>query len=246
MSIHNWTKAPGGYFHHFHQNWTIAICAALNRGLLPKGVFAMVEKYSGAVEADVLALETRPGFHPDRFEARGGAALLTEPPKARFVSKTAEESSYAARANVVSIRRGDATIAMIEVVSPGNKSSVLATRQFVEKSVKVLSRGVHLLVVDLFPPTSRDPEGLHGVIWGQLGDDSFVIPADKQLTFASYVAGEPITAYVDPAAVEDDLPDMPLFLDSKTYIRVPLNSTYEDTWRQCPEEFKQRVAPHAE
>jgi hypothetical protein len=151
------------------------------------------------------------------------------------------ESGYAAKANVVSIRRGDGTIAMIEVVSPGNKSSVLATRQFVEKSVNVLACGFHLLVVDLFPPTSRDPEGLHGIIWGQLGDDSFALPADKPLTFASCVAGEPITAYAEPAAVGDVLPDMPLFLDGRIYVRVPLNLTYEQTWQRSPEEFKEQV-----
>ncbi len=100
MPIHDWTRAPSGYFHHFHQNWTVGICTALNAG---------------------------------------------------------------------------------------------------------------------------------------------VLPADKRLTLASYAAGTFKTAYVEPVAAGDTLPAMPLFLDAKKYIRVPLGETYESTWKACPEEFKQRV-----
>jgi hypothetical protein len=84
MPIHDWEKASGRFFHHFHQHWTVAICAAVNDCPLPKGVFAMVEKYSGAVEADVLALEMRPSTDTSRFEGRGGAVLLTENSKDPF------------------------------------------------------------------------------------------------------------------------------------------------------------------
>lgn len=59
---------------------------------------------------------------------------------------------------------------------------------------------------------------------------------------AAYVAGLSKTAYVEPVAVGDVLPDMPVFLDMKTYIRTPLEETYEATWKVCPEEFRERVA----
>jgi hypothetical protein len=58
----------------------------------------------------------------------------------------------------------------------------------------------------------------------------------------SYVTDLSKTAYVEVVAVGDALPDMPIFLDSKTYIHVPLEETYESTWNSCPEEFRQRVA----
>ncbi len=41
MPIHRWNQATAGYFHHFHQRWTGAICDSLNPGILPKGIFAM-------------------------------------------------------------------------------------------------------------------------------------------------------------------------------------------------------------
>jgi hypothetical protein len=141
----------------------------------------------------------------------------------------------------VAIHREDETIAVIEIVSPGNKSSVFALQQFVDKSFEFIERGIHLLVVDLFPPTRRDPEGMHPAIWGRINGEPFALPEDKQLTLASYVAGSGKTAYVDPVAVGDRLPDMPIFLDARTYVRVPLEETYEATWKVCPEEFRQRV-----
>ncbi len=144
MPIHDWTRAPSGYFHHFHQYWTVGICTALNAGLLPKGIFALVEQYSGAKVPDVLALETEPLQDRDFSSSRGGVALATEPPKTRFVSRADEEIVYAAKANRVALHREDETIAVIEIVSPGNKASQLALRQFVEKSLEPLERGIHL------------------------------------------------------------------------------------------------------
>lgn len=241
MPIHDWTRAPSGYFHHFHQNWTVAICAALNSGRLPKGIFALVEQHSGALVPDVLALETRPPHQRDWSGKRGGVALALDPPKTRFISRAAEDAAYAAKANRVAVYRDDETIAVIEIVSPGNKNSELAFRQFVDKSLEFLERGIHLLVVDLFPPSPRDPEGMHGAIWSQLKDEPFVLPPDKRLTLASYLSDLTATAYVEPAAVGDALLDMPIFLDTKTYVRVPLEETYEATWNACPEEFKERI-----
>ncbi len=241
MPIHDWTQAPSGYFHHFHQRWTGAICDALNAGVLPKGVFALVEQYSGALVPDVLALEAHPSQDRDWSRSRGGAALATEPPKTRFVSREDQEIVYAAKANRVALHRDDETIAVIEIISPGNKASQHALRQFVEKSLELLERGINLLIVDLFPPTRRDPQGIHPAIWTGMNDEPFALPADKQLTLASYVAGTVKTAYVEPVAVGDILPAMPLFLESKAYIRVPLEESCEATWKACPEEFKERL-----
>ncbi len=86
MPIHDWTRAPLGYFHHFHQHWTGAICDAFNAGLLPKGIFALVEPYSRTMVPDVLALETQPLQDREWSRSPGGVALATEPPKTRFVS----------------------------------------------------------------------------------------------------------------------------------------------------------------
>ncbi len=241
MPLQDWTFGPHGYFHHFRQCWTGAICDALNAGLLPKGMFALVEQYSGAAVPDVLALEIDDSTERDWSVSRGGVALATEPPKTRFLSREDQEAVYALKANRVVLHQGNETVAVIEIVSPGNKSTQYALKRFVEKSQAFLENWVNVLVVDLFPPTSRDPQGIHAEIWGKFNSAEFLLPKDKPLTLASYVAAESKTAYVEVAAVGDVLPDMPLFLDTKAYIRVPLEQTYQATWNACPEEFKQRV-----
>jgi hypothetical protein len=35
MPIHDWTRVDAGLFHDFHQSWTVALCNALNSGVLP-------------------------------------------------------------------------------------------------------------------------------------------------------------------------------------------------------------------
>ena len=208
MPIHDWTRVRSNRFHDFHQSWTIAIRNALNAGRLPPGYFAMVEQKASRPEADVITLELTPkaGTKP------GGVAVDAQPPKARFVVR-AEAAGYAQKANRITVRHPDGDVAAIlEIVSPGNKDSRHAIRAFARKAVELLQAGVNLLIVDLFPPSPRDPQGIHKVIWDRLRDDDFALPPDKPLTIVSYAAGADTTAYIEPVAVGDPLPDMPIFL----------------------------------
>jgi hypothetical protein len=40
--------------------------------------------------------------------------------------------------------------------------------------------------------------------------------------------------YLEPAAVGDPLPDMPLFLTRRVYVPVPLEATYLAAWGAVP------------
>ena len=90
-----------------------------------------------------------------------------------------------------------------------------------------MNQKIHLLVFDLFPPTKRDPHGVHAAIWSELQEDDevFELPSDKPLTLASYDVGPPLVAYIEPIAVNDALPEMPLFLRPGVYIPSPLESS---------------------
>ena len=98
---------------------------------------------------------------------------------------------YVLKRRTIVIRHAsdDRIVALLEIVSPGNKSSSAALRSFVEKAVEALYRGYHLSIVDLFPPTRRDPGGIHAAIWRQIADDPYVLPADEPLLVAGYSAG---------------------------------------------------------
>lgn len=132
------------------------------------------------------------------------------------------------------------TVAVIEIVSPGNKDSKRAFKEFLEKSLEFIKAGVHLLVIDLFPPTKRDPFGVHRAIWDEFEEEDvlFEFPPGKDRILASYDAGREKAAYVEPIAVGDVLPDMPLFLFEGRHIKVPLEATYQTTWSVLPRELQ--------
>jgi len=240
MPIHDWTRVDPGIFHDFHQAWTIEIRNALNGGGLPPGFFALAEQIVSGPIPDVVTLQRRPA-PADMAHGAGALAVAAAPPRARFVT-SAEPDLYAARANRIAVKhRLGRIVAVIEIVSPGNKSSQHALRSFVEKAGELLRQGINLLVVDLFPPSRRDPQGIHKAIWDEIREEPFDLPADKPMTLAAYSAGEPMTAYVEPIAVGDPLPALPIFLDQGIYVPAPLETTYQTTWDKCPDPVREVV-----
>jgi len=241
MPIHDWTRVDAGLFHHFHERWIAAIGDALNGGLLPPGFVALADQVAGSAIPDVLTLR-RPQQNP-KGKSGGGVALLEVPPQARFVVES-DEDAYARRANRIRIQhRHGEVVAVIEVVSPGNKSSHPALGAFVRKAADLIWQGIHLLVVDLFPSSERDPQGIHKEIWDEISAAPFELPPDKRLTVAAYRASSTKTAYVDPVAVGDPLPSLPIFLTDDEYVPAPLNETYDTSWRVFPGEFKELLEP---
>jgi hypothetical protein len=239
MPIHDWSRVPAGLFLYFHQHWSIEIAATLNRGRLPKGVAALVEKRSGPLESGVLAIESR-GRAQAGFGDDAGVATMT-PPVTRFVSRTTKQI-YATRANLVVLKHHlGRTIAVIEIVSPGNKDSRAAARDFVDKTIEFLRAGIHVLMIDLFPPTSRDPLGMHKVIWDEIEEKDFAFPAGKDRVLASYETGGVQACYVEPVGIGDQLADMPLFLTNDLHIYVPLEPTYQATWDASLEDVRVAV-----
>ena len=170
-------------------------------------------------------------------ELDGGIATLP-PPVTRIVRRTTKEI-YASRANRIVVKHHlGRIIAVIEIVSPGNKDSRAALRDFVEKTVDCLRKGIHVLIVDLFPPSVRDPYGIHKAIWDPFKEEPFELPPDKPLTLAAYAAGSEKVAYVENVAVGDRLPDMPIFLTPDRYVPCPLEASYQVTWGVFPGALK--------
>jgi hypothetical protein len=121
----------------------------------------------------------------------------------------------------------------------------------VTKPADLMAQGVNLLVVDLFPPGKHDPQRLHQLIWDEFStddeeDESDDLPADKSLTVVGYDAGEVKVAYIEPLAVGDPIPDMPVFLQPEVWVPVPLEATYQTTWRLFPDALKELFDPPAE
>jgi hypothetical protein len=239
MPIHDWTRVDAGLFHAFHHQWIGALCDSLNAGGLPPDYFALPEQSVRGPIPDVLTLELAPGTGPgEPNRAATGLAVAAVPPRARLVAR-AEDRIYVRKANRVAVHhRHGQVIAVLEIVSPGNKASRSELRSFVEKSSELIMQGVHLLVIDLFPPSKRDPQGIHKAIWDEFEETEFELPSGRPLVLASYDAGPPPAAYVESMAVGDALLDMPLFLKPEFYVPAPLETTYESTWSRFPAAMK--------
>jgi len=236
MPIHDWTTRYAGTFHNFHQQWIVQLTRMLNGGRLPPGHFAMTDQKVEGWEPDVVT----PHIRAASGQTVGGLCVHEHPPKVRKVlRRETEAGGYARRADriVVKHKEGD-VVAIIEIVSPGSKDRPHSVNQFVANVRDFLRKSVHVLFVDLFPHGDHDPHGLHSAVWSVWTDTPDDPPADKPLRAVSYDAGNPFLAYVEPLAVGDPLPEMPLFLAPGIYIPCPLEESYQATWDALPVELR--------
>ena len=245
MPVHDWGRVGAGTFHDFHHAWIEEIKRALNAGLLPEAYYAMAEQQAAGFGPDVLTLESKKQQGGDADDpstpSSGSSSLLVAPPKVQI---TAESRDFFRRKkSTITIRHasGDYIVAVVEVISPGNKSSKNAFKALVDKACELLEHRVHLLILDLFPPGKRDPQGLHAALWEDIADEAFTPPADKPLTLAAYESGLTVKAYIEPVGVGDVLPDLPLFLEPGAHVPVPLEATYQAAFAAVPKRWRDVV-----
>jgi hypothetical protein len=238
MPVHDWTRVEAGIFHDFHTVWSGALRSALNEGLLPPGYYALAEQHAGRPITDVLTLHASSAppegawLPPDT----GGIAVAEAPPRVR--RKRTVEVAALTRRRSLAIRHvsGHRLVALIEIVSPANKDRPRHVSDLVNKAISARALGVHVLLVDLFPPGPHDPSGIHGCILECLDQSSEPddMPSDGPLTMASYVAGPPVEIYLENLAVGQLLAEMPVFLRPDRYVNVPLEPTYQAAYRGMP------------
>lgn len=240
MPVHDWIKVRDGMFHDFHVEWLTSIKHALNHGILPKGYYATVDQHTGKFLPDVLTLESVRGRSNIGSRRANAPVLLTKPRR----RPTAEaEIDYRGRKKVVAVHHvsNDDVVAIVEIVSPGNKKGKRAFSAFVNKISGLLMQQVHVLVVDVLPTVRRTPEGIHAAIWEDIAGENYRMPKRRPLTAVSYEADTLVRAYVEHFAVGDRLPDMPLFLEPEGCVDIPLEKTYMAAFAEVPEEWQELV-----
>ena len=82
----------------------------------------------------------------------------------------------------------------------------------------------------------RSPQGFHEKISEELGHQTSSSPADRPLTAVSYQVLETgvLRAHLVPLKVGDSLPEMPVFLEPHQFVRLPLEATYQESFRGVP------------
>jgi hypothetical protein len=137
MPLHDWSRVEFGIFHDFHTAWITEIRNALNAGLLPKDYFALAEQHAGEYVADVLALHVpSPPEESTRLnipdgESGGGTTLAEAPPKISLHEKIELEITGIQRHVGIRHLSSHRVVALLEIVSPGNKNSEARYETFV-------------------------------------------------------------------------------------------------------------------
>jgi hypothetical protein len=244
--MHDWTRVNAGIYHDFHNSWITELRNALNSGLLPEKFYALGEQRAGEIGPGVLALhwdEADDKTPPAPSAAQGMIAVAQTPPPTRLSQEADDAMFYLSRQRMVVIRHstGDRIVAMIEILSPANKHARQTVEEFVEKVVDALREGIHVMVIDPFPPSRHDEHGMHGAIWEQLSAEAYQPPEGFPLTLVSYRAKQPPTAYIEPIRVGSTLLDMPLFLTPDHYVPTPLEATYQRAWSGVPQRWRRVI-----
>lgn len=252
MPAHDWTHVEAGIFHAFHTRWISELQGGLNDGLLTQGYYALAEQHFGHAVPDILTLhasdpddESSKWDSPDSSSwsdsGDGGAVIATAEPRTRF-KQTIEKPALTHR-RTIAIRHvsGHRLVAIIEIVSPGNKDRAKHVEEFANKIEDVLDAGVHVLLVDLLPPGTHDPSGLHDIILHRFKSTApqYELPPNEPLTLASYCSGYPMEIYLEHLAVGASIPEMPLFLTTQRYVNVPLEATYQSAYSGMPAFWRQ-------
>lgn len=238
MPLHDWTLVEPGIFHAFGHSWIEEIHRALLQ-LLPPDYDSLPEQQAAGFGPDILTLTTQ------REDGPGGAAVTTKQrPVTTFFQETSTEF-YLRKKKAVVIHHvsGDRIVAMIEIVSPGNKNSAAGLRAFIRKARELLEQKVHLLIIGPFPVNRRHPQGLHAAIFEEIEDDPLSLPEAFPLCVFSYECDDRVRVYLEPLAVGVSLGTMPIFLYPGMYIDVPLESTYQAAWQAVPPRWQKVIAP---
>jgi hypothetical protein len=143
----------------------------------------------------------------------------------------------------IGIRReiDDTHAAIIEIVSPLYKTEGRGFDAFGNRIKRFLEHSVAVVVIDLFPTPPGTPT-VHDAIWGKIDREAFGLRPEKSLVLASYQSDDEwppaIKAWVTPLAVDDPLPEMPLFVAPDRDIGLPLEATYQAAWSAVPRRWR--------
>jgi len=227
---------PPLYPHHhwesFHSNWATRIADGIAPLLPPE---YQVEEHTHAgvgFEIDVATFQQPPS--PENL-ASSGPALATlaastyAPPTPDHTMPAAFPETFEVR--VFSTAAGLTLVAVIELVSPGNKDRHAERLAFATKCASYLAQGVSLIVVDVV--TNRQANLHNEIIRLMEAAPDQAFPADVNLYATAYRPvrrgeSEEIDLWMRSLALGAPLPTLPLRLTGDLFIPVDFEAAYQE------------------
>jgi hypothetical protein len=214
----------------FHTTWAATLADLLNRGVLPPEYIALEQIHAGpSVEIDTSVFRESNGAAP------GGPVTATVPrtvwtPAAAAVSWPITYPP-SATVEILSTEGGRTLVAVVELISPGNKDREGKRQLFAAKCAGHLARGVGVVIVDVV--TSRQGN-LHHDILRLLGVGSeYDMPGSPSLYAVAYRPlqtdqGGRVDTWPTPLTVGAALPTLPLSLGADLTVPLDLEAAYSE------------------
>ena len=215
-----------------HGLWPGVLVQHLSR-VLPPGYAAAPLVHLGAWEFDVVTLET--DSPPDAVDGSGvgGTATAVLPlPSLTIDADPPDVDEYAVR--VFDDANGERLVASVEFVSPANKDRPQRRRRFVDKCAALLREGVCVSLVDVI---TEHHFNLYADLLDLLGhaDPLMGVPAHPlyavTLRRRETAARWRIDSWAHPLQIGQPFPTLPLWLNDRDGVMLPLEDTYEETVR---------------
>jgi hypothetical protein len=227
---------PRRHWESFHSNWATRLADALNdRWLPPEFVAEETTHAGGHLEIDVATYQETPA--PGTALPNGGpplavAAPTYAPPAPARTVPTVFPDSFEVR--VFTATGGLTLVAVIELVSPGNKDRPEERRAFAAKCGGYLHQGISLIVLDIV--TSRQANLHHEIM--RLMDPSAApdFPDDVNLYGVAYRPVRrqdraEIDLWLARCILGEPLPVLPLRLTGDLFVPVDFEAAYEEACR---------------
>ena len=218
----------------FHSRWATAIADDLNRRL-PRRVLAEAPFSLGtSAAADVAETDQATDLNGTHSPTglHGGVAVAVEPITYTPPATTLVMPASFPKEVLVEIRDLDharRVLAVIELVSPGNKDDDRARLAFAGKCLSYLSRGLGLVVIDI---VTERLANLHNAFVQLAGHgDAHRMADDPSIYACAYRPvrrknKDLIDMWLHPLAVGGQLPELPLALLGVGCVRLDLEATY--------------------
>jgi uncharacterized protein DUF4058 len=217
----------------FHAAWAAEIMAWLNQRL-PRRYFATMYTHLGLeIAADVAEFELDPSPDDDLPNGSGNGGVAVEiwaPPKTALAMPAVYPDDLEVR--VHDAERDRKVVAVVELVSPGNKDRPETRRAFAAKCAAYLQHGIGVVTVDIV--TSRH-FNVHNELVRLLGlREPFLMAEEVALYAVAYRPArrgdvDQIDLWQIPLAVGGALPLLPLALRGRRAVPLDLEATYTET-----------------
>jgi hypothetical protein len=213
----------------FHSSWATRIADALTERWLPSNYIAEEHVHIGpSIEIDVGTFEREPSSAPE-----GAVSVLRPkvwaPPAPDATLQATFLDTFEVR--ILSTDTGPRLVAVIELVSPGNKDRAAERRAFAIKCASYLVQGISLIIVDIV--TNRRAN-LHNEVLDLLdGAEAARLPPELSLYAVAYRPlrrgdRDEIDVWRSPLAQGQPLPQLPLSLRADLVVPVDFEATYAE------------------